>query len=550
MRWPLLPLLLALAPPALTAPPAAPVVTLRQGTYTGLALPTFTQTAFLGIPYAPKPSRFTPSVPLHPRTPSSAHYNATTYGTSCPAYGTDTLALVAAGTITLGEDCLSLNIIRPSTPAPTAPLPVLVWLYGGGWQQGASADPRYNLSYLVAQSSLATPVIGVSINYRTGAFGFATSDALLSAGATNLGLRDQRSALQWIQANIAAFGGDPARVTIWGESAGAYSVGAHLLAYGGRDDGLFAGAILESGGAVGPPWNGTDWYQPLWETVAARVGCDAADLSCFRAVEYEKLYPAADVGVEWFATRDALMPDYPSRLVKARRMVRVPLLVGTNTDEGTSFGAAGVETDDDAVRALTSSKRWNLDRAQAEGIWKLYSRDPGEGSPYGTGNRTWPALGRWWKRYSSVAGDLTMEAPRRQLAQAAVAGGTARGGEKGAKARVYSYRFDAPLVNATSRVGVGHFQDIPFVFSNPEKTLTPLGDDPGDLELGHLMARMWTSFAATGDPNAHGLAGVGRWPRYGEGGARNFVFRRGGESYVESDDYRVAEMAAIGEVVR
>ena len=153
---------------------------------------------------------------------------------------------------------------------------------------------RYNLSYIIQQSTLnQKPVIGISINYRMAAFGFISSKEIDATCNQNLGLRDQRLAMQWVNKHISAFGGDPDKVTIWGESAGAYSVGDHINAYNGDTGGLFRAAIMESGGAVGAPLNGTDWYQHMYDELVASVGCaNATDsLSCIRTVPYEKIAP-------------------------------------------------------------------------------------------------------------------------------------------------------------------------------------------------------------------------------------------------------------------
>ena len=113
-----------------------------------------------------------------------------------------------------------------------------VWIHGGGLYEGSTVDKRYNLSYIVQNSvDIGQPMIAVSVQYRLSAWGFLGSQEALDAGITNIGFKDQRLSLHWIKENIAAFGGDPSKVTIWGESAGGQSVGAHLLAYGGRDDG-------------------------------------------------------------------------------------------------------------------------------------------------------------------------------------------------------------------------------------------------------------------------------------------------------------------------
>jgi cholinesterase len=120
--------------------------------------------------------------------------------------------------LVFGEDCLTLNVARPS--GIKEPLPVAIWIYGGGFASGSSAWPVYNLSWVVNASQAADkPIIVVSLNYRLGVFGFLPGSELAAEGNVNLGLLDQRLAFQWVQENIAAFGGDPTRVTVFGESA-------------------------------------------------------------------------------------------------------------------------------------------------------------------------------------------------------------------------------------------------------------------------------------------------------------------------------------------
>ncbi|CCX14327.1 Alpha/Beta hydrolase protein [Pyronema domesticum] len=503
-------------------------VPFTSASYSGVYLPTFKQDAFLGINFAPEPRRFTPATLATP----SGHTDAKKYGNSCPAYGGDTDYI--KGISEMKEDCLNLNIVRPS--GIHGNLPVMVWIYGGGWQMGSNADPRYNLSYIVEQSVLSgKPVIGVSINYRLAGFGFLYSQEVANSGNTNLGLRDQRTALQWIQKYIRSFGGDPRKVTIWGESAGGYSVGNHLLAYGGKDEGLFRSAILQSGTAVGPPVNDSRWYQPLYNKVTAAVGCSEAfdTLECLRGIPYDAMYKALNVGPEWFATVDGdMIRSWPTTAEHAGKMVKVPLLLGSNTDEGTSFGSKGINTDEQAVAALISSKRWLMTKSQAAHLWSLYSTNPALGCPYGTGNATFSENGLQYKRYSSVSGDLSMDAPRRLLAETA----------SGLGSPVFSYRFDANLPNNTKAIGVGHFQDVPFVFSNPVQTFAPLGNDTARLALAHKMARFWTAFAHDGNPGAE-------WPAYTKEKPQNMVLRTD-KSYVEADTYRVTAMKYINSMLR
>ncbi|KAJ0422605.1 Alpha/Beta hydrolase protein [Aspergillus carlsbadensis] len=556
---------------ASAAPHRGPAVTIPNGprgkaTFIGRSLPEFDQELFLGIKYADEPVRFTPSSlktvyttndsDSSPIRSSSAQgavlYNATQYGYECPGYGSDETNLVETGLIRLNEDCHNLNIIRPVRDSKDDELlPVMVWIFGGGWQQGATADPRYNMTYITRQAALnRKPILGISINYRVAAFGFLDSEEVRASGNNNLGLLDQRIAMRWVKKNIAAFGGDPDKVTIWGESAGAYSVGAHIVANNGDNEGLFRAAIMESGNAVGPPWNGTDWHQPMYDRIVDAAGCSNSSdtLQCLREVPFEALYSVAYEGLEWFAAVDGkFVKEYPQISITQGRLAKVPILLGTNTDEGVSFGTTGVDTDEECIAQLISSKRWVLTEDQATELITYYPNDPTVGCPYGWGNVTWPARGLMYKRYSSMAGDITMDAPRRLLAQTMAQ----------YKKPVYSYRWDVPALNETSNIGVSHFAEIPFVFANPVQNFTKLGGDPARLELANLAARMWTSFVVDLDPNDHGVSDIAQWPRYPSKSSStkakpsNFVFRLPrGESYVEDDTYREEGMAYLNTIPR
>jgi acetylcholinesterase len=311
----------------------------------------------------------------------------------------------------------------------------------------------YNMSYIVQQSVYNNkPVISISINYRMAAFGFLYSAEVEAAGTQNLGLRDQRLAMQWVNKHISSFGGDPSKVTIWGESAGAYSVGDHIVAYDGENDGLFRAAILESGGPSSAPLNGTDWYQQMYDNLTQSVGCaDANDtLQCLRDVPFEKIAPYGYQGLEWFHVIDGdFITRYGQESLTQGKFAKIPLILGTNTDEG--FGVNGVNTDEEAVNQIVHSKRWNVNETEARHILKLYPNDPALGEPYGWGNRTWPQYGLQYKRYQSLATDLVMYAPRRLLAQSM----------SEHVERVFSYRWDAPKFNNTpTTIGVNHFSEV------------------------------------------------------------------------------------------
>jgi acetylcholinesterase len=315
---------------------------------------------------------------------------------------------------------------------------------------------RYNLSYIVQQSVLNNkPVIGISINYRMAAFGFIYSKEIAESRNQNLGLRDQRIAFKWVNRHISAFGGNPAKVTLWGESAGAYSVGDHINAYDGKTDGLFRAAILESGGAVGAPLNGTDWYQHMYDNLTESVGCSNSkdSLRCLREVPYETIAPYGYQGLEWFHTIDgSLVPRNGQESLMQGKFAKIPIIVGTNTDEG--FGVNGVDTDEQAIEQILTSKRWNVNLEEAKTLLKLYPNNPTLGEPYGWGNRTWPENGLQWKRYQSIATDLTMFAPRRLLATQM----------SQYVDHVYSYRWDAPKFNNTpNTIGINHFSEVRYL---------------------------------------------------------------------------------------
>lgn len=220
----------------------APLATTKNGTYQGRYLAWWNQDLFLGMPYAQPPvGELRYRWPQRLNESFEGVRDASQYGHSCMQYHT---------VFNISEDCLNINVIRPA--GNYSSLPVLVWIFGGGLYTGATADPQYNLSGVVKVSQdIGQPIIAVSMNYRLGMWGFLQTPGLLAEGSSNAGLLDQRLALQWVQENIAAFGGDPSRVVVWGESAGAQSIAYQLFAYGGRDDGLYRGAILESGGPTG-----------------------------------------------------------------------------------------------------------------------------------------------------------------------------------------------------------------------------------------------------------------------------------------------------------
>ena len=233
----------------------------------------------------------------------------------------------------MNEDCLYLNVWAPATAADNK-LPVLVYFHGGGFAFGDGSEPRYDGGHLAARG-----MIVVTVNYRLGAFGFlmhpnASADSATGA-AGNYGLLDQQAALRWVRANIAQFGGDPARVTIGGETAGAMAVSAHMAAPSSR--GLFARAIGESGGAFAP---NTFWTREKSERAAQAFGTrvGAASLAELRALSAERVQQAmgtvkAPEPFFWPSIDGHFLKDTPAAVFEAGGQAPVPLLVGSNSQE-------------------------------------------------------------------------------------------------------------------------------------------------------------------------------------------------------------------------
>lgn len=334
---------------------SSPVAHVKNGTLNGRYSKEYDQDFFLGVPYAAPPTgenRF--------RVPQSIENgygtrDAKEYSSACVGYGSDQWPYP------ISEDCLYLNVVRPAGKKYNK-LPVAFWIHGGGYSEGSGVDQRYNLSFMVQNSvKIGKPVIGVSINYRLSAWGFLQANELSNSGDTNLGLRDQRLAMHWVQENIAGFGGDPSRVTIWGESAGASSVGFQLVAYSGRNDQVFRAAIMESGNPV--PYfslEGTDVGQRKFDNITATTGCSSSadQLRCLRSLPYDKLNAAINTTELATSFNPYLDGDFlqqlPSLQLAAGKFVRVPIIDGANSDEGASFSPMGVNTTADFVALLSS----------------------------------------------------------------------------------------------------------------------------------------------------------------------------------------------------
>ncbi|KAG8156519.1 hypothetical protein KVR01_013623 [Diaporthe batatas] len=504
----------------------APTAQVRNGTYIGRYSAEYDQDFFLGVPYA-QPAvgdlRFRQAQSLNDTWEGARE--AWNYSPLCVGYGLDQTFYSQS------EDCLTLNVVRPSGYTGKS-LPVGLWIHGGSFTNGGGGDQRYNLSFIVDQSvKIGKPFIGVSINYRLHAWGFLSSNELASEGLTNTGLRDQRLALQWVQENIKAFGGDNTKVTIFGESS----------AYAGRNDNLFRAAIMQSGNPIFySAQKKPDVYQAQFDEITASTGCNstASPVQCLQQVPFEQLN--ATLGALYLAHGNLnpvidgdIIQNYGSVQLQRGEFVRVPIIVGANSDEGAAFGPQGISTTADFKATLAGLPAQFQDQ-----ILEAYPDDLSVNVVASLGDER-PALpyGAQFRRSASYYGDVNFIAQRRQTAATWAANGLS----------AYSFRFNAIPHGVPPEVGAGHFKKIGYVFRNFLGTgfrpdvLPFKGMPQGHYELARLMSSSWVSFISDLDPNAAWVGGMGNstaWSRYSVDNPTNFVFDANVTSHTEVDDFR------------
>jgi len=379
------------------------------------------------------------------------------------------------------EDCLFLNVFRPVGDGDD--LPVLCWIHGGSYTTGSAND--YNASIIAAQGD----VVVVAINYRLGAFGFldvSPFDASYAGSAAN-GIRDQILALEWIRDNIADFGGDPGDVTIIGESAGAGSVLGIMAAPAA--DGLYQRAVANSPGGINVATGGS-WA----ERIADALGSDGAHLDRLLAASAQELLDA-QISLQFAGgTIDGtVVTRHPVDAIRERGAAGVPLVVGTNLDEGTLF-TLPVRNQPEVLAATTRSLATQVTRdGDVESyLTALSERFPADDA-YARANRVWVDLFR-----------------RTAVEAAAAATDAGPGG--------WLYRLDLPTTLGGDALGATHSADVTLTF-NWLASERPMGyslydrEDPTAIDLAQRWSDTILAFARTSDPNG---AGLPPWRRYSE----------------------------------
>ncbi|SJK98002.1 uncharacterized protein ARMOST_01258 [Armillaria ostoyae] len=502
-------MLLALLICSMPLAASMPEVQLGKTRLIGRELAGLDQDFFGGIPFTEPPvGLLRLQRPILKTEMNADVFNAQNFGPAClqPNLSFDVMS----------EDCLTVNIFRPAGLASEASLPVMFWTFGGGLVKGASSS--YNASAIVAQSAArGTPIIYVNYNYRLGPLGFPQGTETAVKGRLNLGLRDQLTALEWVQKNIGVFGGDKTKVTVFGESAGA--IMTNVLFLNPSISRMARAAIFESGTASTSVTYNASTKESVWQSfVAGTPGCSStvgtqATLDCLQSVNSSAIYQGLLEAIAQSTMTEAhpfnpnidgpsgLLPDLPSRLWAQGRFAKLPFISGTNLDEGTVLAAPILDFTESRIRnyiAANFSPPAIPNRVLFRFL-QLYPDDPILGSPYGTGNQTF-GLPSGYKRLASMYGDLMFDSPRRYWTQTAVRAGV----------KAYGYQFTQRLSTTPAMFGVPHTSELDFVYGS----LGTLNETVSSNVLSEMMIDYWVSFATSLDPN-DGL-GTSRpvWPQY------------------------------------
>lgn len=465
---------------SVTAELASTEITTDKGSIVGTTVGN--TRVFLGISYA-KAERFKPPQPADAWTEAKGQ----TLGPACPQ-----LSQSSPTGFVGNEDCQNLNIWAP-TGAPVHDRPVLVWIHGGGFQFGSGGDPQYDGKVL----SEASGAIVVTINYRLGALGFLAHHALRTEDPAHpssgmYGLEDQRAALAWVRDNIAAFGGDPNRVTLFGQSAGAMSVCFHMASP--LSAGLFHRAIMESSGCWLGPSTTTTEAETMGDAVVITVGCSGAGNvpTCLRSTPTIQLLAArppvatfTPQGLTWWPHIDGWnLPENPETRLQSGNFNVVPTLLGTNENEGTPFTRV-LRTPVDDLTAL------------------MNAYFPGHGAAiagrYLNAGYPTPMLAA-----EAAIGDGIFTCPTRRTARSISQAG----------ANTYLYRYTHPAATPFQAFGLGafHGSEIAFIFRNPYLGINVNSDGNATAQqLSTQMMGYWSHMAQHGNPNGRGSR---PWKKY------------------------------------
>lgn len=447
-----------------------------------------------GLRYAAPPVaglRFRAPEPPQPWTEVA---DAVAFGSVCPQPPVPNFPLDLGAAP--GEDCLTLNIWAPPGTEPGDSKPVMVWLHGGAYVLGSSSQPLYDGRRLSASGD----VVVVTVNYRIGVFGFLDLSDLGGGRRfdSNVGLRDVLAALHWVRDNIAGFGGDPGRVTLFGESAGAGIVTAMLAVPQAR--GLFAAAIAQSSPATSV--YDRNRAQRVTHQVLEHLGIDASEPGRLAEVSVPALISATQKVFDEVPVRNPgtlafvpivdgdLLPDYPVTMARDGRTHPIPLIIGTNKNEAALFRLMRSPLMPITPRAITSM----FNEIAAEQPDLQLPTEEQLGSAY-----------RGKARGLGIASDVAFRMPSVWLAEG-----------HNQVAPVYLYRFDyATPIMKLLLVGAAHATELPYVWGTlgaPRDVTLKLGGTKSAKAVSKRIRTRWVNFAATAKPT--GPAGEPDWSPY------------------------------------
>jgi para-nitrobenzyl esterase len=413
--------------------------------------------AFLTVPFAAPPSGENRWRPPQPREPYDGPLDATAPGAACPQDPNSALARFTP-IPPADEDCLTLNVWAPSDARD---LPVMFWIHGGGFTAGSAHQ-----AYYIGDDLASEGVVVVSANYRLGAFGFLATDELAGESDDgsfgNYGLADQQAALEWVQENVAAFGGDPDDVTIFGESAGGGSVCGHLASP--LSEGLFHRAIVQSGGGCGDLADPEE-AQASGAELLESVGC--ADMACLREVPTEQLLTAFSPGLSFVADGVRLSESGRDRAA-AGDLEGIEVMTGSNAEEHTLFSIGMQEPTDAALRDLFAQSSDDPDALLA-----LYPRDQFESN---------------LDRFRTMQTDLRFACPTLAFAE-----------ESETDTYLYNFLYASP--SDPFGFGPTHGAELVPLFAHPEGIAGLPPEMPADdAAVSAEMQAAWVAFATEGVP--------------------------------------------------
>ncbi|KAK7431562.1 hypothetical protein QQZ08_001780 [Neonectria magnoliae] len=470
--------------------------------------------SFGGIPYAEPPEGQLRLRPPKRLERSLGVFDATGPAGACPQMLSSTestnILFDLLGTIAnlpfvqkatgQSEDCLTITVARPEGTKAGAKLPVLYWIFGGGFQYGVGINQ---------------PFIFVAVNYRVAGFGFMPGKEILEDGAGNIGLLDQRMGLEWVADNIATFGGDPTKVTIWGESAGAISVFDQLALFDGdhtyKGKPLFRGAIMNSGGVAPSDPLDSKKGQAVYDQVVKTAGCTGTDsLNCLRELDYSDFLDAV-TSVPGILSYSSLALSYlprpdgrtltasPDSLVLNGKYAAVPMIIGNQEDEGTLFSLfqANLTSNDKLADYLQKFYFNSASKVQLKELIGTYGDGLSaitQGSPFRSGifNEIFPGF----KKRAALLGDLVFTLSRRLFLQVAT----------GVNRDVPSWAYMGSYNQGTPILGTFHASDLIQVFYGIK-----------DNYAARSIRSYYLNFVTSLDPNIGASGKYPNWPQWKNG---------------------------------